>query len=181
MNPITTTRADGGRASLLDVVVEILQWPQDSDREAVLASEGQPRLLLVAPDASPPSDWDRLVDWIRLPASHADILARVAMLQRRVGRRPTPRIDDLNMLWRGSDWVALPPTEARLLVPLLDQAGTVLSRRILAAAWPSGVRDIRTVDTYVGRLRSRIDPLGLVIHTVRSRGYFLEILDNPAR
>jgi DNA-binding response OmpR family regulator len=58
---------------------------------------------------------------------------------------------------------------------LLDRAGAVVSRDTLArAGWPDGAPGRNALDVHVLRLRRRVDPLGLVIRTVRSRGYLLE-------
>jgi hypothetical protein len=48
--------------------VSILSWPDQADLAADFARGERPQLLLVAPDAAPPEDWNRLTDWIRLPA-----------------------------------------------------------------------------------------------------------------
>jgi hypothetical protein len=159
-----------------DATVAIVNWPQDRELVADLARKGTPKLLLVAAEANPPDDWDRLTDWIRLPAGYDDIRMRAAVLQRRAQRRPHPSIDDFGVVWRGDSWVALSPVEARLLSPLLASPGRVMSRRnLVGAAWPDGIASERVVDSYVKRLRHRIPPLGLAIHTVRQRGYFLAV------
>jgi DNA-binding winged helix-turn-helix (wHTH) protein len=50
----------------------------------------------------------------------------------------------------------------------------VVSRESLAdAAWPEADSSNNNLDVAMGRLRRRLDPLGLVIRTVRSRGYLL--------
>ncbi|MET0276415.1 MAG: helix-turn-helix domain-containing protein, partial [Acidimicrobiia bacterium] len=48
-------------------------------------------------------------------------------------------------------------------------------RQLARSVWPDGVGNDRVVDTYVRRLRLRIPAVGLSIHTVRQRGYFLAI------
>jgi DNA-binding response OmpR family regulator len=51
----------------------------------------------------------------------------------------------------------------------------VVSRDALArAGWPDGAPGRNALDVHVLRLRRRLEPLGLVIRTVRSRGYVLE-------
>ena len=58
---------------------------------------------------------------------------------------------------------------------LLARFGTVVSREQLArAGWPGGAPGRNALDVHVLRLRRRIGPVGLVIKTVRSRGYLLE-------
>jgi two-component system response regulator MprA len=74
----------------------------------------------------------------------------------------------------GDDEVALTPTEFRLLGRLMAEPATVVRRHALvAAAWPHGaiVTD-NTLDSYVRRIRKKLEPLGLSdISTVRGVGY----------
>jgi two-component system OmpR family response regulator len=176
MSTVGTATVIDALASLSDVPVAIVRWPEEIDRDCTLAREGRLRLLLVAPTAAPPPEWDAVTDWIRLPAADEDIWSRVAGLRRRVRRLPLPRLDEHGLVWRGASWVGLSPTEARLFAVLLDKPGTVCSRDSLArCASPDGVTGARSVDVYIKRLRRRIVPLGLAIRTVRQRGFFLEI------
>jgi DNA-binding response OmpR family regulator len=70
--------------------------------------------------------------------------------------------------------VLLTPTEFRLLGRLMGDPSTVVRRHALvAAAWPHGamVSD-NTLDSYVRRIRKKLEPLGLAtITTVRGVGY----------
>jgi hypothetical protein len=158
--------------------VAILAWPEQAEEAAQCARTGQPRLLLVAPDAEPPADWDRCTDWIRLPVDDRDLCARVAALQRLASRAPEPVLDEFDVLWRGDRWTALAPIEARIVGVLLTRCGSVVSRRDLgAAAWPEGQPGTRAVDARLRRLRDRIEPLGLEIHNVQRRGLMLEVAD----
>ncbi len=51
----------------------------------------------------------------------------------------------------------------------------VVSREMLAnSGWPDGAPGRNALDVHVLRMRRRLAPLGLVIRTVRSRGYLLE-------
>jgi DNA-binding response OmpR family regulator len=53
-----------------------------------------------------------------------------------------------------------------------------VSRDALArAGWPDGAPGRNALDVHVLRLRRRLVPVGLVIRTVRSRGYLLEVSD----
>ena len=53
--------------------------------------------------------------------------------------------------------------------------GMIVSRDALArAGWPDGIPGRNVLDVHIVRLRRRLAPLGLVIRTVRSRGYLLE-------
>jgi DNA-binding response OmpR family regulator len=78
--------------------------------------------------------------------------------------------------------VSLPPLESRMAALLLSRFGAVVGRDALAAAgWPDGVTGRNALDVHVLRLRRRLEPLDLVIRTVRSRGYLLEAGDPAAR
>jgi two-component system response regulator MprA len=70
--------------------------------------------------------------------------------------------------------IGLTPTEFRLLGRLMADPSSVVRRHTLvAAAWPPGamVSD-NTLDSYVRRIRKKLEPLSLAeISTVRGVGY----------
>jgi DNA-binding response OmpR family regulator len=157
--------------------VTLLRWPTEADRRDRLAEDGVPRLLLVEPGSEPPPPVNCLEDWIRVPAADSDVRARIEMLAARAGYHapPAPDLDDDGLLRFGTDWVSLPPVESRLTRALLQRYGGVVSRDALArAGWPDGAPGRNALDVHVLRLRRRLAPIGLVIRTVRSRGYLLE-------
>ncbi len=159
----------------MDVV--LLRWPDEQARRDELLSTAQPRLLLLEDGAAPPVPGDDLEDWIRLPAGEADLHARVEGLRRRIEARvaPLPKLDEDGVLRLASHWVSLPPVEARLMGALLERYGAVVSRDALGrAGWPAGSPGRNALDVHMLRLRRRLEPLDLVIRTVRSRGYLLE-------
>jgi hypothetical protein len=162
------------RTKLASGSVAILSWPDEAGRMSELAQQGRPRLLLVAPDALPPDDWDQLTDWIRLPADGRDITVRMAALQRQAAVAGQPALDEFGVLRRGSRWTALAPVEARIIELLLAKSGSVVSRRELDAALPHGTRG-RGVNVRLAKLREKIAHLGLTIVTVRSQGLLLEV------
>jgi DNA-binding response OmpR family regulator len=171
-----TGRKQGIRTvSPMDVV--LLRWPaEDAGRER-LRAEAVPRLLLVEHGTPPPVVGDELEDWIRVPADEVDLHARVAALEQRAHARTpgVPDLDDDGVLRYAGSWVPLPPVEARLTQALIDRCGAVVSREALGTAgWPDGPPGRNALDVHVLRLRRRLAPLGLVIRTVRSRGYLLE-------
>jgi hypothetical protein len=169
-------RAAYGTASLREVPVAILRWPEEADRLGALARAGHLRLLLVAPEVVPPAEWDSRTDWIRLPASEDDIRQRVVGLQQRARQLPLPELDEYGVLRREPLWVCLSPVETSLLTVLLEKPGCVCSRPSLAAGgWPNELPDERLITAAIKRLRHRVAPLGIAIRTVRQRGYFLEI------
>lgn len=154
------------------MTVELLHWPEEQERRTLLTEANQPRLLLVDPEASPPLTVDPTEDWVRLPADHQDVQARIESLRRRV--TVTPTLDD-GVLRTASGWVSLPDVEARLFDALLTKFGKVADRQsLLAAGWPGEAPSRNLLDVHLHRLRRRIAPLGLRIRTVRKRGYVLE-------
>jgi DNA-binding response OmpR family regulator len=159
------------------VDVVLLHWPADRARRDELRLAGSLRLLLIEGEALPPPLTDETEDWIRVPASEADLQARVDGLRRRSVSAIdcAPALDDDGVLRLGDRWVSLPPVEARLAGALLDRYGAVVSRDALArAGWPAGSPGRNALDVHVLRLRRRLAPLALAIRTVRSRGYLLE-------
>jgi DNA-binding response OmpR family regulator len=159
------------------VDVVLIRWPAEAPRRDQLAERGAPRLLLLETEDGPPVANDCMEDWIRVPAPEADVSARVHNLARRAGLHDSgvPSLDDDGVLRYKASWVPLPPVEGRLTDALLGRFGAVVSRENLArAGWPEGAPGRNALDVHVLRLRRRIAPLGLVIRTVRSRGYLLE-------
>ena len=120
---------------------------------------------------------ESIEDWIRVPADEADVQVRLEGIRRRAGRLvvQNPELDPDGVLRHAGGWVSLPPVEARLMSSLISSFGAVVRRDLLAqAGWPEGAPGRNALDVHVLRLRRRIAPLGLVIKTVRSRGYLLE-------
>jgi len=157
--------------------VSLVRWPVESARRDELAARGAMRLLLVENDATPPEPADCLEDWIRVPAPEPDIRARLAALEaRRVFHAPsTPTLDTDGVLRFHGALVSLPPIEARLMTALVGRFGCVVGRETLArAGWPAGSPGRNALDVHVLRRRRRLDSVGLLIRTVRSRGYLLE-------
>ncbi len=157
--------------------VELIRWPAEADKREQLHQSDLPRLLLVAETAEPPISAGMFEDWIRTPSTEADLQARLAGIRNRVApqRTLTPTVDEDGVVRLGTRWAALPPLEARLCRVLVDRFQVVASREALGiAGWPEGA-DRNALDVHMLRLRRRIEPLGLAISTVRSRGYLLEV------
>jgi DNA-binding winged helix-turn-helix (wHTH) protein len=161
--------------------VAVVRWPAERDRLERLRAEGAPRLVLVEAEEPPPPSWDPLEDWIRVPAPEADVRRRAETLRRRAEPPDgvLPVLDEDGLLWVDGRWVAIPPVEARLLDALLDRFGAVVSRDTLGrAGWAAGAPRRNALDVHILRLRRRLEPLGLAVRTVRSRGYLLERADD---
>lgn len=154
-----------------------VRWPGERARRERLARQRRPRLLLLDEGTPPPGEVDELEDWIRLPADDIDVRARAEQLILRSRRHlPARPVLDGGVLRVGERWVALSPLESRLTAILLERMGAVVSRDTLARiGWPAGTKARNTLDVHVVRLRRRLGSVGLAIHTVRSRGYLLEL------
>jgi DNA-binding winged helix-turn-helix (wHTH) protein len=83
-------------------------------------------------------------------------------------------IDDGGLLHSGNAWVALPDVEWRLMTPLVERIGQLVSREELTAAgWPDREIGATALNVRIRQARKRIEPLRLTITTVRGRGYVL--------
>jgi DNA-binding response OmpR family regulator len=163
----------------MDVV--LVRWPSESSRRERLCESATARLLLVEPGAGLPEVTDPIEDWVRVPADEAEVQARLATLTARArrGAAAVPVLDDDGVLRVGDRWVSLPPVEARIAASLLDRIGAVVHRDALVhAGWPTGSPGRNALDVHVLRLRRRVLSVGLVIRTVRARGYVIEMSDS---
>ena len=158
----------------------MVRWPAEADRRDHLAEHNLPRLLLLDDGVEPPAAPDCLEDWVRLPASEADVRARVQglMARGRAHLRDVPEVDAHGVVRYRDLWVALPPVEARLAEALVSRFCAVVGRDTLRrSVWPGSSPGRNVLDVHVLRLRRRLAPLSLAIRTVRSRGYMLEPAD----
>lgn len=157
--------------------MEVVQvpWPGGDQLRRDLAALNAPRLLVVNNGSAPPMVSDPLEDWVRLPATDEDIEARARTLARRAEEINFPSIDEDGVLSYDGYQVPLPPVEARLAEHLVRRMGAVASRNDLArAGWPGGMPTRNALDVRILRLRRRVEPRGLLIRTVRHRGYLME-------
>jgi DNA-binding winged helix-turn-helix (wHTH) protein len=91
-------------------------------------------------------------------------------------RRDHLHVDDDDLLWRENAWCALSPIEATIVRTLIDRSPRVVSRAELGArVWPGGVPKGRPIDGRLHRLRARLEPLGVRIHSIRQRGLLLTV------
>jgi DNA-binding winged helix-turn-helix (wHTH) protein len=93
-----------------------------------------------------------------------------------------PSLDADGLVRFSGAWVKVAPLEARIIGLLIDRCGTVVSRdSVTRAAWPDGAPARNALDVHVLRLRRRIDPIGLAIRTIRSRGFLLEATSDSSK
>ncbi len=126
-------------------------------------------------------------DYVTKPFSPPELVARIkAVLRRATGadEEGRLRLGELELdpsrhevKWQGTP-LSLGPTEYRLLRFLMSHPGRVYSRgQLLDYVWPDDdVREERTVDVCIRRLRKALEPCdaGHLIRTVRGAGYRLD-------
>jgi two-component system, OmpR family, response regulator len=155
-----------------DVVV--LQWPTEAAAAQRLVHEGVPHLLLVAQGETPPVTGTCLEDWLSLPATDAEIRARMlGLAQRAANHYRVPRVDELGHLSHRARSVFLSPIDQRLAHSLIERFGEVVAERhLIEAVWPEGATN-QTLRVHVSRLRQRLEPIGLSITCARGMGYVM--------
>lgn len=155
-----------------DVVV--LSWPVQAGERDRLDRAGVPRLWLVDADASPPIGESCIEDWLRMPADHAELRARLISVSCRAARHPArPRLDEHGLLNHRGVVVHLPRVEQHIAAPLIANFGEAVSEReLLSSPWLEGCKE-HTLRVHVSRLRRRLSPVGLCITSLRGYGYVL--------
>lgn len=123
-------------------------------------------------------------DYITKPFSPSLLVARVEALLKRGGKVNSKRtcgditIDEAaHVAYVGGTPLELTPKEYNLLLYFIENKGIALSReKILNGVWNYDYfGDLRTVDTHVKQLRSKLGETGNRIVTVRGVGYRLEV------
>lgn len=124
-------------------------------------------------------------DYVVKPFAFAELLARIDVVCRRAGKRPSPRLqcDDLTLdlaTRRVSAYgkeIDLTPTEFSLLEFLMRYAGQVVTRKMLCEhLWDSDWEGATNViEVHINRLRGKLDKgqERSLIQTIRGRGYTL--------
>ncbi|SEL88825.1 two-component system, OmpR family, response regulator MprA [Streptacidiphilus jiangxiensis] len=118
-------------------------------------------------------------DYMTKPFDIPELLVRVRALLRRATTTPAPTgvvLDPAkHVVTYGLLSEGLTPTEFRLLGKLIASQGDAVRRHALVAAgWPHGAQvSDNTLDSYVRRLRTKLDVLGVAerLATVRGVGY----------
>jgi DNA-binding response OmpR family regulator len=130
-------------------------------------------------------------DYLTKPFAAVELLARVNALARRSrgqgsARRefgPLALDEEAHRAWLDGQPLELPQREWAILTFLLDNLERVLSKERIVAAVCSWDEDMseNAVEVYVSRLRTKLEPAGIRIRTVRGLGYMLEDMPHDAK
>jgi DNA-binding response OmpR family regulator len=152
--------------------VVVVCLPDQTEHLAALRAAEIPRLLVVGIGTEPPTLVGDLEEWIQFPAGAEELRDRLEALTARAARRPPPlpSLDADGLLHVGDEWIALSATNQRLVAPLIADFAQIVPVSVLVRAVNS---EARTIRPYITRLRQSVEPLGLAIRNVRSRGYAL--------
>jgi len=173
----------GVRRPVWASTVEILRWPAQAGRRDDVLAHGRAVLWMLDPGELPPEVGDR-EDWARTTDGERDVHARLERLAA-LGPRSTLLLPHEvvvvdGLLVHGGRRLVVPPSEAVILDRLGETPDRVVSRDELAALVGGGAPvNPSSLGTRVARLRDRLRPVGLVIHTVRGRGYLLTTAGSP--
>ena len=122
-------------------------------------------------------------DYLTKPFGVDELVARVKVILRRVGRSPSTQLirhgdlildDDAHTVKRGDTEVVLSPTEYKMLRYLMRNAGLVVSKaQILDHVWHYDfIGQSTVVETHLSTLRKKLGSDGReLIQTVRGYGY----------
>ncbi len=125
-------------------------------------------------------------DYITKPFAFEELLARIRALMRKDKKKPPTRLQAADLVldlvshkvWRGEEEIALTMKEYALLEYFMQNAGSVITRTMIAEhVWDINFDTFTNViDVYVNYLRNKIDKDHRIklIHTVRGRGYILK-------
>lgn len=130
-------------------------------------------------------------DYVVKPFQMSELLARLEVQLRRAAPRQAPVTigalvyDPQTRLVTGTGRsVMLTEREGELLTFLIARAGEVLTRgELFERLWaPHGGSTENVVDVYLGYLRRKLEnftPYGLALHTMRGRGFVLNVEEGP--
>ncbi len=84
-------------------------------------------------------------------------------------------------VYKNGQKIELSPLEYKLLLFLVDNKGKILTNeQIINCVWGIAYGDVRMLRVAIRRLRSKIDPYGGYITTIRGKGYKLTIPQSTA-
>ncbi len=146
---------------------------------ARMALEERVRLLDIGAD-----------DYVVKPVALVELEARVRALIRRGQGTPDPvislgrlRLDTIGKrAWLGDNALELSAREWSALEFLATRVNRIVNKEQITQALYSWEEEItpNAIEKFISRLRSKLEPAGVTIRTVRGLGYYLEKPEKPA-
>lgn len=146
---------------------------------ARMALEERVRLLDIGAD-----------DYVVKPVALVELEARVRALIRRGQGTPDPiislgrlRLDTVGKrAWLGDNALELSAREWSALEFLATRVNRIVNKEQITQALYSWEEEItpNAIEKFISRLRSKLEPAGVTIRTVRGLGYYLEKPEKPA-
>jgi two-component system, OmpR family, response regulator len=124
-------------------------------------------------------------DYLSKPFSTDELLARIEALSRR-SRSLAPAFKTIGLLrvdstaqraWINEAALDLPAREWAVLNALVDQVDRIVPKERLISMVSRWDEDLspNAIETYVSRLRVKLEPAGLHVRTIRGLGYLLSV------
>lgn len=156
--------------------VEVLHWPTQEHRRRLLAALGEPRILLLAPNSTPPALIDNLELWIPEGTDPLTIVQGVTKLQKRILEIDAqPVLDDDGLLWFKGRWVAVSDNQIPVVDLLIQNYRRLVRNDDLIRAYQDGGGSgtDASLRNLIRRVATRLANVGLNLHVVRKRGVIL--------
>src|SRR6476646_3741333 len=108
--------------------VAVLYWPDEADEAERLEREGMPHLLLVDPQATPPTSGSCLQEWLTLPVRDVELQTRLVNLAKRAESHPRrPTVDEFGQFSHRGKSVFLSRIDQLLADTLVAHFGTIVT------------------------------------------------------
>ena len=154
--------------------IELVEWTQPSWLRRALANAGVPRILLVAPGDSPPSNLGVDEAWLPMEATDAEVeqCAR-KLLERLAADNRVELIGERVWTYAGRTF-RLTPLQARLFAELSAHRGIIVTHeRLMAVGWKGEPVNHMSLDSAMRRLRDHLVGTGLCVRSRRTVGFVL--------
>ena len=154
--------------------VAVLYWPDEAEEAERLERDGMPHLLLVDPQATPPTSGSCLQEWLTLPVRDLELQTRLVNLAKRAASHPRrPTVDEFGQLTHRGKSLFLSRIDHLLAEALIAAFGAIVTEEaLIERVWPEGATN-QALRVHVSRLRQQLRPLGLAIKCARNSGYMM--------
>ena len=160
----------------LSIDVRLVRWPDETTFRDKLTALGVPRILVLDAQVAPPTTWDEIEDWVRVPVSKSELELRAVTVARRADALERPWLDEDGLLWFRDRWIVVPRGQGPVVETLARNFGHVVRDAEISAvnACSENSTHAEAVKTSMRRIADLLRPSGLVLKRVRGSGYLLE-------